>query len=384
MTLERWAQQNGIRVTGWTICRRVCSILMCMSWVLQSPSNCNADGHVGWDDPPYRLSVEDVPVNCFAKSLVSMSVRLAGPERSGLRLDWELTVQRRIVQRGSSRVSLAGGNPESIKIEFTTPDVAPGVIVESILEVRVLDDTGSVRLRRSVPINVFHSNPFEIEYARIKELNLDFVDPEKSLLPLVGELGLCDYSEKAVNEAASVDVLTVAPMKVWPSSVVHQIENTLKIGGCVLCLGTESARLCLEEDPSNLNGLFTAKGDFGMRLDRRLSVLGLQPVGTCQTQLNRLGGIDVSIRSEKHGWTYIEGCFSMQACNVGGDRVYRSDQGAMVPRFIYCALNLVDEWHDSPSPRYLLAMMLDRLCPRSGLASLDSPTADDQTNKEDQ
>lgn len=273
---------------------------------------------------------------------------------------------RRQWKQGVQRVNIVANQPTNVAFEFRSPPVAAGVIAGGTLHLRICDDQDVDHLSREFTIWVFPENPFEVEFAWLKQLNVTLIDPDKKLTSNLNALGFPSNDLAAKN--SKTKVLIVSQVKSLDANFNQTIDKALRDGNRVLCLASTSGQLTLRppnslEDIRELPEIHAASADFVKQIDPRMNATHLVRVGQFQLRQEPNDRIALSIQNNRAGWLFLEYGFKTPPDLPLSNRISIAlPKFTPQPQFVYCGLDLINSWDESPTPRYLLAELLKRMC----------------------
>ncbi len=345
-------------ITSWCIACVLISMRSTIGDFTQAEPAANA-----WQLKPIKL-----PVNCFADRATQFAFEVAGPATNGLRGQWLLSADRQIFQRGSMRINVTPDKPGELSFEFRTPPVNAGVIAGAKLEVRIIDDQDQPVLAEEFRLWIYPENPFEIESAWLKSISIEFIEPNQALATRVKQLGPGSAAWQAERSRDTKPVLVIGSQESWDAAVKQRIEQAVRDGQRVLSFGVKQSTLELSfqnaiKDLDEVPAAYVAGKSFVHQVDPRLSVTQLPAMGQCRITSVGSGALQLDVKNEPSSWIYVE-------CNF--DRPEISTLSAFAkpkivtrPQYIYCGLEIDSQWDESPTPRYLLARLLERMCAQS-------------------
>lgn len=332
-------------------------------------------------DDAWRVVATKSIENCFGDRPVACEFQVTGPAKQPVRVQWQVLIERRVWQRGVVRATTAADDkPTIVAFEFRTPFVKAGVIAGGRLKIQLSDDQNDDLLTKEFPLWIYHENPFDTEFAWLKQLSIELVDPSHQLTNYLKPFSFPGKVETV--QAKDERVLIVAQMAAWDASVTQQIEQRLRDGGQVLCLATSRGQLRLNSlAPGGLEmpgfpEIHVANFEFMRQLDPRLGNHDLVVTGRGRIDYGADERVSWSITSSRAGWAFLEaGAETSPEWIPDHKTTFTSPQQVSRPRLVYCGLDLMSRWQESPTPRYLLANILQRMCfePELNLPSKELP-----------
>jgi hypothetical protein len=273
------------------------------------------------------------------------------------RLVWNLAEAEteRVLARGRGEAPLGGG--AKAKMELTFPEVNPGVVLKTRLRISLVNDAnGNVVATQEKTIRIFHPNPFADRAKVLKDLKIALYEPDPTGKTAAALKGLEIPFEEERNLAAleeRKDTIVVVGEGVSFKEEVGLAEALIKLaarGTTVICLapsagtvpipGTEQGH---DEDVSFFRRSIITKLD--KRLDHEAWGDGKVIASTLA-----LRAVENSVVGEviagPGGWPWLQ-----------------VDYPPTKGRLIVCGFAVVGRWQASPTPRYLLAKMIEHAIP---------------------
>jgi hypothetical protein len=273
------------------------------------------------------------------------------------RLVWTLAEAQtqRVLPRGRGEASVVGG--ARVKVVLTFPEVNPGVVLKTRLKVSLVDDaTGNAVGTQEKTIRIFHPNPFADRLKVLKDLKIALYDADPAGKTAAALKGLEIPFEEERNLAAlqeRKDALVLVGEGVSFKDEPGLSEVLVKLaarGTTVICLAPSAGTVRIpgteqdhEEDVSFFHRSIIKK------LDKRLDDTAWGDGKVIASTL-ALRAVENSVVGEviagPGGWPWLE-----------------VDYPQTKGRLIVCGFAVVGRWQASPTPRYLLAKMIEHAIP---------------------
>jgi hypothetical protein len=273
------------------------------------------------------------------------------------RLVWTLAEAetQRVLPRGRGEAPLGGGARG--KIEITFPDVNPGVVLKTLLTIALVDDAnGNAVATQEKTIRIFHPNPFADRVKILKDLKIALYDPDPTGKTADALKGLDIPFEEEKNLAAleeRKDAIVMVGEGVSFKDEAGLAEALVKLaarGTTVICLAPSAGTVPIPgtEQGHDEDVSFFRRGII-KKLDKRLDdeAWGDGQVVASTLALKAVEGSVVGeVIAGAGGWPWLQ-------------VDYPHTRG----RLIVCGFAVIGRWQASPTPRYLLAKMMQHAMP---------------------
>ena len=273
------------------------------------------------------------------------------------KIGWRFASRGATLARGEQAVSHTPTQPAVIDIHLRMPAVNQGVVATAALNVSAIDtDTGRTAGACAKTLRVFPETPFAHRQAWLKALNLRLFDPERTTSEVFLEAGIPFQAVRNVDTLSELrDAVLVVGEGVsfrdyrglWAALV-----RTAASGVPVLCLAPAAGEIVVPGmgDAGNLpvpRRLAFRRRDVIRALDKRLDADAWPPDGKIIASRIRCAGergpVVGRIEHKGEGWPWVEMEFD----------------GAKEARLIVCGFAVIQKWTSGPSPRFLLAKLLE-------------------------
>ena len=308
---------------------------------------------------PVALTLHEGWTGFFGGAEAVLHVALpADQAATGSRLAWELTVEQRVIARREQTLAPIDAGQAGCDLRFALPPVKEGVIMPVSLTLALLSAAGrgtpAATLSRTLWL--FPADPFSGRLAALRTQRLRVFDPEGTTRGILGAAGV---PHEAVRDPNAIDrqapgTLVVAPgvslashRGLWPLLVGlaaqgHRVLWLSPAGGEVPLpgLGAETGL------PAPVRVSFRGS-DVIAELDKRLDAAAWPPAGSPVCARLRLkadrGRVLGEFGSGPDGWPWVAMDFAGQG------------------RLVVCGFAVIERWEAGPTPRFLLARILDWL-----------------------
>jgi hypothetical protein len=282
-----------------------------------------------------------------------------GKSKSVTRVQWQLTVGKRVVSRGNIRPTLVADPTIGDHLAFLLemPPVRPGVVMDGELNVTLhAGEAQSIPFKQ--PLFVFADDPFVDREEWLRDLKIRLFDPDGATQKILEKhaIPFDVVTTAAAIDALSDGVLILGEEISWSdnSAAVSAAVQAARRGCRVLCLAPKEGLMLLNsespDEPTEMSTLFAARETIIHRFDKRfdtrewpggpsvVSRLGLVFEDGCQF---------ARVTDSQAAWPWLEVRFA---------NAFSSDEGSGT--LIICGLGIIKHWNDGPVPRYLFLAVL--------------------------
>lgn len=305
------------------------------------------------------LALRDDWTGFFGGAEAALHVALpADQAANGSRLAWALMVEQRAIARGEQTLADTAAGQAGCDLRVALPTVKEGVVMPVTLTLALLPPAGpetpAATLSRTLWL--FPADPFAGRLDALRAQRLRVVDPEGAMREILRAAGV---PYEAIRDPNAIDgqapgTLIVAPgvslashRGLWPLLVGlaargHRVLWLSPAGGVAPLPG-----LGAETDlPAPMSVSFRGS-DVIADLDKRLDATAWPPAGSPVSARLRLkadrGRVLGEFGSGPDGWPWVAMDFPGQG------------------RLVVCGFAVIERWEAGPTPRFLLARILDWL-----------------------
>ena len=306
----------------------------------------------------------------FAASSVSLDYVIRSDRDQKANAGWLFTVGGRTIVRGELQANLEKKSAAKIQIAISTPPLDDGNALQAELAVAALTSDGKARLgEHRKTFWIFSPLAFSNRSEWLKQLQITLFDLEgKTAKRFDAEKIPYRYVRSAAalsDVKAGVIVIGEHASFNTQRGLADDMLTAAIRGRKVLCLAPSDGQLLWPSPNTEQQAVksllmkdLTAVTDFDKRLDAHDWYPGGSPViASFNTEAQR-ARVCLGVQKGPGGWPWIEMHFP------GG--------GAIV----VCGCGIITRWADSPTPRYLLRAVFERLQP-AGEATAREPHAKD-------
>lgn len=289
----------------------------------------------------------------FGDREVEFKVRVTAPRAIEGRAVWRLALGTATVKAGEVALAAGPDAPATVALKLPIPPVKDGVVLHTRLTVSATDAKGAAVATFEQDLWVFPTNPFADRATWLKSLKLSLYDPAGATAKVLTAADVPFDAVRDVDNLAGVKegVLVVGEGVSFAEEkgLAAALEKLVAGGVVVLCLAPSAGEIVVPGLGGPAGGVreLSFRQDVVSRLDKRLdpdggpggkavaSSLVVKPAGE---------GVVAEVTPGAAGWAWVEG---------------RYDPGK--GRLAVCGLAVVAKWEAGPTPRYLLARMLEHL-----------------------
>jgi hypothetical protein len=363
--LDRGSPSNATRRVGFHWRR---AILCCGVMWLSAFS-------LGAAEPEVRVEPREKWSAVFGESEVKFTFDIASTAAFAGRVSWSLSAKKRTLARGEEALELTPDQPAAVTVPLHIPPVKEGVVFEAELTLAVYNTQRDSPLGKLVkPIWIYPQDPFADRTRWLQERKLVLYDPAGKTAAVFDQAKI-PYRELR-NTAALAELqagllvlgegVSLADHRDVPEAVCQ-----LAAGGVpVLCLAPADGAFDLPGSAEVARGGTSAdqderlasqrsgrpqsltfrRADVLADLDHRLDTRGWPPDGKLVahglTLTSERGRVVAQVTDSADGWTWLQ--------------VRYPRPGATL---VICQFTIIEHWDAGPTPRFLLARLLEYLTP---------------------
>jgi len=302
-------------------------------------------------DDAVAITAAEPWADVFSGREVVFHFTVSATEAVRARAGWGLAIDTRVTSRGEADIQPRPGQPAELAVKIAVPPVKPGVIIPATLTVTVaLAGSANPAATLAKQVWIFPDSPFTDRAEWLKTLDIHLYDPDEKTaqrlkeaevpFTLVGNIEA--LAEPGENVVLIGEGLSFADYRALPETVMQAAAA----GHPVLCLAPAEGLLPIPgtggvELPPPAR-LALRHNDIITELDKRLDAVAW-PAGEmvaatlairCEDDL-----VSGEIMRDRAGWPWLE-------------LAYRH-------RLVVCGFGIINGWDDSPTPRFLLARVLE-------------------------
>jgi hypothetical protein len=301
----------------------------------------------------------------FAGRVVEYHATLRNAQQSTPAIGWSLMVGGRTVAAGQTDAPQPGQS--DVVIKLPVPAVKPGVALDAELRLAARIDAQSVTLVRQLAI--FPADAFSPLRLHAERLGIVLFDPAKTTAKTLTEAGLPFKTVRTAEALEATDARLLLIAEGLPADRYNNLPAVLcsaaAKGHTAICLAPSSGRWKLPqlsgEDPE-VESVAIERGTAIKRLDKRLDAAPWP--GRQHQEISSSGLVfkpkstilEGQVKSSSDSWPWVE-------------LKYRSGG-----RVVFCGYRLMAAWDTNPTPRYMLARLIEQL--PSAAASIERPVTE--------
>lgn len=302
-------------------------------------------------------AIQVVPIerwsNVFAESETRWHYRISSELPVRKRAVWRLTMNQRTAASGELEVRADTDKPTEHSITLRWPKVKEGSVQGAQLMVSI----GEVKHDR--PVWIFPRDSLTDRRDWLRSLKLSVFDPPGNTIEVLND---SDIPHERIRSRDSLDGVSEGIVIVGEGVSLRKnngLMNDLRAltirGVPVLCLASDEGSFPFSDDQNLVTALELRRADVIRDLDKRLDTLWW-PKGSSQLRGLQIDSASDKVVAEIHdnakSWPWCEWQF--------GNDSLTSEKSS---RLIWCGFGIIHSWDDGPTPRYLLAKILERLSP---------------------
>jgi hypothetical protein len=301
----------------------------------------------------------------FADSDVTFRYAVAADQPQPIQLGWRLSIDRRTVLRGERSLDLGPGEPTIVEVPFKVPHVKEGVTIEATLQVSVIGKGATPSPAEHVrPITIFPRNPFANRSEWLKAVKITLFDPEGETAAAFEstEIPFRHLRRTAALEEPFDGLLVIGEgVSFEQYRSLSETAGKLAASGIpVLCLAPADGAWAMpgagDSGPPLPTRVSLRRGDVIGELDKRLDSAAWPPDG--RTVASRM-----AIRSRRQGVileVMADGAPGSEAAWPWVEVRYPKKNSSL----LFCGFAIIRQWDAGPTPRFLLARIIERLAKR--------------------
>jgi hypothetical protein len=288
----------------------------------------------------------------FGNQRISLGYHIDGRLPANTRIVWSSSAKHRTLMRGEQELQDGRAGNRSVRVDLAIPPVRDGVTVELQFLLQVVEPNGRIAADHERTLRIFARDPFATRRQWIEDHAISLYDPGGDTAKVLDAMQVPYDSPRHLSNLLKTTggVVVVGAGFSWqtPANPATVVTDLARQGRRVICLAPEAGQLAFpatEEAVDRPASLTFRRADVIGELDKRLDVCAWPPDGqvvrSAMTVVSRRGQVVLSVDDSPAAWPWIE-----IAYNNGG-------------RLTICGLAIIEKWDSGPTPRYLLAKMLE-------------------------
>ncbi|MFN3150198.1 hypothetical protein [Bremerella sp.] len=288
----------------------------------------------------------------FVAQKESLSYQLVSKVPVQGKVLWQYAAGARTLARGEETLQLAAGRPSVYELPIEFPPVGEGVVFETRMVVTIVDGDNKVLAQVEQPIWLFSEDPFANRREWLEGLDIHLYDPEDATVKCFEEAKIPHTRITNSNVLADFEGrILIVGSGTSLSKNRGLTDNLMKLaqrGVRVICLAPVDGEFpwpMREEFPELAGVQFSSKKairDLDKRLNPDFDSMPNQTRNTVALE-SRRGQLRVNLAEAADGWPWWQVRFE----NDG--------------TCILACFDLIQHWESSPTPRFLLAGLLEKL-----------------------
>ncbi len=290
----------------------------------------------------------------FGGTEVTWQATLSGEIPAGATLAWEHTANQRVLSRGEVPVDRKEDRRPAARFTVRIPATKPEVVLETQLALAVIPgNAGKVPVTGlTQTVWIFPDDPFEQRQAQMKEQHLRLLDLdgkgmklwESTGIPVVRVAGPKDLEELGAGTLIVSEGTSLQRQRWLGAALLKSAAAGAKVLWIAPNEGSLPFPVTPGADSSPLLSLTFRQSDVIRDLDKRLDAemwRSHEKLALSYRPAAERGHMVLEIDPIYAGWSWVE--------------VTHANGG----RLILCGFPLLSTWNDGPTPRYLLARILE-------------------------
>ncbi|HVC96456.1 MAG TPA: hypothetical protein VND64_22415 [Pirellulales bacterium] len=306
------------------------------------------------DESPLAIRAVEDWSGVFGGRELDFHFAVSSTAKAEVRGSWSMSAEGSVIARREAMLTVERDKPRMMVVRFELPAAREGIILPIDLTVSV--QAGQEQARLEKRLWVFSDDPFALKKEWLDGLKITLFDPVGDTSRLFHQARIPFEEVRNAEQAAALSegLFVVGEGVSWtrqralPSLALGLASQ----GVAVLALAPGDGSLPLPggdvEDAPAPQSVALRRADVIAELDKRLDGAAWPPDGKLQASGVQItaerGRVVARFVEGARGWPWFE-------CRFAGPRA----------RFLMCGFPVVKRWEAGPTPRYLLARMLERL-----------------------
>jgi hypothetical protein len=253
---------------------------------------------------------------------------------------------------GEQELEDGQADSRAVRVDVAIPPVRDGITVELQFRLQLVEPSGQIAADHERALRIFSRDPFAARRQWIEDREISLYDPDGDTAKVLDALQIPYDSPRNLSNLLETTegVVLVGAGLSWqaPANLATVLTDLARQGHRVICLAPEAGHLAFpatEEEVDPPASLTFRRADVIGELDKRLDAHAWPPDGQIvrsgMTVVSRRGQVVLSVDDSPAAWPWIEVGYP------GGGRL------------TICGLAIIEKWDSGPTPRYLLASMLE-------------------------
>jgi hypothetical protein len=299
--------------------------------------------------------------NVFGGRDMEFHFKVHSPRAFEGRAGWVFTINGVAAPPREANVTAAPDRPATVTVRYPLPAVRSGVVLRGLLTVRIFGPDGKVRTSVEKTVWIFPEDPFAERTKWLAARKITLFDPAKTTAAVWKKAGI--PFEEQENAAALAELREGMLVLGEGTSLKEEptlAETMLKLaarGVPVLCLAPADGVLPLPRSLPASADLILRRRNIITRIDKRLDADAWPPDGQVVSSSLVLDAEDGAVAAEVvrgdgkggEGWPWLE-------------MEFEKSHG----RLLVCGFGIIKHWSGGPTPRFLLARLLEHLTETDG------------------
>jgi hypothetical protein len=249
-------------------------------------------------------------------------------------------------------VQLAAGKAAEVEVVLRLPQVRDGVIFDTQLDLRLISDEEGVDARQTRPVRVFPVDPFAVSRQWLGDIDILLLDPsgrtEREFRAAGIPYKLVRRIEVVGDRSRGALIIGEGTSLADHRGLAESLVQRAVAGMTVICLMPADGNLPFPGTGNPLSrptSVSLRRNDWIHALDKRVDAAAWAPGGRFSvTGLVPAQSRDrflLTVHDSPDSWPWLEATYPGNG------------------RFIVCGFGIIQHWERGPSPRYLLANVLE-------------------------
>jgi len=301
----------------------------------------------------------------FGATPVDFHFDVKGANRPRLHAGWAFTIGRRTVASGVAEIPPGAEAPPAVSIHLDVPPVKDGVVLPALLTVTVSEGAGGKAVAsREKPLWIFPHNPFADRARWLKGLGMTLFDPANTTAEAFEKMGIPFQPARDVDAVAALKegtlVIGEGVSFAEQRGLAEAMAALAARGVPILCLAPSDGAIPIP-DAGAARSIMLRRADVIAALDKRLDAEGWPGDGELIA-----GGLVLKADGDRPIGEFVAGRVGWPWLEVG----YPGRKGKLV----VCGFGLLSHWEAGPTPRFLLARMLEVVVEQDGEPERPGPS----------